>query len=72
MAVTTTYHMIGRFNRVLSVSPSSLFTAVFASQLNATTRRTRSSVRTMTRRPSASPPLPVVISGESSIEKITR
>src|SRR3989442_1572166 len=72
MAVTTTYHMIGRFNWVLSVSPSSLFTAVFASQLNATRRRTRSSVLITTRRPSASPLGPMAISGDNNIEKITR
>src|SRR3989442_1505647 len=72
MALTTTYHMIGRFNWVLSVSPSSLFTAVFASQLNATRRRTRSSVLITTRRPSASPLGPMAISGDNNIEKITR
>src|SRR5437016_12440337 len=71
MAVTTTYHMIGRFNRVLSVSPSSLFTAVLASQLNATTRRMRSSVLITTWLPSASPPEPVVIAGDNDVEKIT-
>src|SRR2546426_4228935 len=32
MVVTATYHRIGRFNGVLSASPSSLFTAVFASR----------------------------------------
>ena len=72
MVVTAMYHRIGRFNGVFRASPSSLFTAVFASQVNATTMRTRSSVLMTTRRPSASSPLPEPSFGDSSIEKITR
>ena len=71
IAFAATYARIGRLSGVLATSPSSLFTAVLASQLNATTSRRMSSLRTTMRRPSAiTPPEPNW--GESSMEKITR
>ncbi len=71
IAVAATYARIGRLSGVFSVIPSSLLTAVFASQLKATTSSRMSSLRITMRRPSATmPPLPSC--GESSMEKITR
>ena len=69
---TATYARIGGFNGVLRARPSSLFTAVLASQLKATTSRSTSSLLMTIPRPSTRPPPPEPISGESSIEKITR
>src|SRR5262245_2955560 len=73
MAVAATYARIGRLSGVFTATPSSLLTAVLASQLSATTRSRTSSLRTTIRRLSAIiPPPPVPNCGESSMEKITR
>src|SRR5436190_2099924 len=71
--VVTTYARIGRLRAVRKISPSSLFTAVFASQLKAMSISRRSSLRMTTSRFSASwPDPPSENSGESIMDSRTR
>src|SRR4029450_1829787 len=73
MAVAATYARIGRLSGVFTAMPSSLLTAVLASQLSATTSSKTASLRTRIRRLSAIVPAPPAPNwGESSMEENTR